>query len=29
MYEIVTNGQLWLAILGSSLIATVFNKEGR
>jgi ABC-type uncharacterized transport system permease subunit len=26
MYELVTSGQLWLAILGSSLIATVFNK---
>lgn len=26
MYEIVTNGQLWLAILGSSLLVQIFTK---
>lgn len=26
MYELITNTQLWLGILGSSLIATIFNK---
>ncbi len=26
MYELITNTQLWVAILGSTLLATVFNK---
>ena len=26
MYELITSSQLWVAILGSTLLATVFNK---
>lgn len=26
MYELITNAQLWIAILGSSLLIQVFNK---
>lgn len=26
MYELITNTQLWIAILGSSLLVQVFNK---
>ena len=26
MYELITSSQLWIAVLGSTLLATVFNK---